>query len=221
MGKKLVLLALILASTLSILWNLTAEIEMEARFEVAGIAHNDRIPFKVKLKNTGNRQLAEYLVVATAGDNVQHFDGPALAPGESGTVEGELTLLPGTGSLEFSARIIGPRCSYLSEEVKVARHQGVGGDPETDPNPNLYSQQLLVPQSKQQLVVPSMGELDISPGGAEEVAFGNLEPVEASEDVNHLISRVENNHCDQSLRTLQLYQKMGNSRADSFLLSSL
>lgn len=216
MGKKLLLLAIILVSAGSIIWNATGRIEMQARFQVAGIAHNDRIPFTVELVNTGNRSLSEYTIVATAGESVQHFDGPPLDPGEDGVVKGELVLQPGAGSVEFSARVIGHRCSYLSNTVTVARQRGLGGDGQ--PQPQLYSQQI-IQQSNQQLVVPPMGELEAP--ALEELAYGSLDPIEPSEDVDQLIDKVENTHCNGSRQTLEIYQKMGNSKADEFLISSL
>jgi hypothetical protein len=213
-GIKLASIAIILVCALSMLTHLDRSPRVEADFEVAGIAHNDRIPFKVHLRNVGSATADGLSIVATAGDALEHFDAPNLEAGEEKTIEGELILNDDSSSVEFSARVLGPRVSYRSETVVVARPEGLGGD-------RLYSQIQGPPNSKA-LEPHQMGTTVLdAPDSDPDVAFGTLEEVEPEKDVQHLISRVEDYRCDASQQTLEVYQQMGNQKADEFLISKL
>jgi hypothetical protein len=214
MGRKIALIAVILVSAVSLLVQLQKAPRVEADFEVAGIAHDNRIPFKVHLRNVGSASAQNLSIVATAGEALENFDAPTLAPGEETTVEGELVLLDDASSVEFSARVLGERVSYRSETVVVARPEGLGGD-------RLYSQVQQFPKTpapKPQQMGTSLPDL---PDSEPDVAFGTLEEVEPETDVGHLISRVEQYRCNASQHTLEVYQQMGNQKADEFLVSKL
>lgn len=207
MTKKLLLLSLIALCAVT-LWQTQRPVppQIAAKFEVAGIAHGDRVPFKLRLRNLGTKTVSGLSVVATAGEAVQSFPAPILEPGEDKVMEGELLVGEGEGPLEFSARVLGRHYSYRSPEIVVARPDGVGGSGQ------LYSQVQQVSSPQQMGIVPA----ELPPT---EMAFGALEPVEPENDVQNLISRVELHHCDASRQTLEVYQQMGNAQAERFLVA--
>lgn len=222
MAKKLFLLLAIFVSVASLLWLPSPAPQVTAEFEVASIAHERSIPFKVTLKNHGTRTVEHLSVVARAGDTVESYSAPRLEPGEEKTMDGVLTVSTENEKTLFSARLIGENVSFRSPDIEVVLPDGLGGGEEL-----LYSQQ--TQQVRQQDILPlksapnepiQLGTGSENPN-PDETAFGQLEPVEQTADVEHLISQVELHQCGASRRTLEVYQEMGNSEADQFLLASL
>lgn len=188
------------------------KVELSAEFEVPRITDTEQLTFKVKLVNRSSETLHDYFVVATAGDVVATFPAPDLPPHQERYVEGTVELGAGSGSFDFSARVLGEGICQISQVVRVARPEGVGGPAYT------YAQ-----QSRSQQQIQSLPNEPIELGDEEPGALvcGNLEPEDDDQDVDRLIARVETQNCKASKELLRLYKDQGNQRAGEFLMGHL
>ncbi|MCA9797032.1 MAG: hypothetical protein KC910_34715 [Candidatus Eremiobacteraeota bacterium] len=198
-----------------------APVSLVSKVEVPELLGAESTRFKVHLENVGPTAAENVVVLASLGDEVTELRVERLEPGQKETLEGDLPTQPGEGSLSFSARVMGSGFCYRSETLEVRRIEQRGGTGlayikplDSSASGQQWSKQ---PQQQQQMVSPEdFGDRDES-----EMRLGSLEPVEPSADVENLIARVEQEHCEASRSILEKYRQNGNRRAGEFLLGSL